>query len=633
MPAHTTILTSVLALTPAPMRPKKRMKLFTVIFTLPVLMLLAACGNAPAPREDVTHEADSATIRTIPQGELIGYTQDVSNGSGSTVAAHAWLGLPFAQAPVGDLRWRAARAPNDWEGRREALEFADWCVQYTNEFDEGEGYTPGELHGSEDCLYLNVYAPAMDADSRLTEDEALPVMVWVHGGGNTWGRAAQYDGAALAARENVIVVTVQYRLGPLGWMAHPALRESAELAIDRTANFGTFDIIAALHWVQSNIQGFGGDASRVTIFGESAGGHNVASLLVSPQAAGLFHRAIIQSGATSTISLAAAEGSTPDPFDRGMTTSADAMNSIIAFIAPPTPEQMAGAMRSIDINVLYETYREVNSTLDRTVNPARVIADGVVLPRGGIRARLSTPGEYNAVPIMTGANKDESKLFNVFNDRLTRNLFGIFIWPRNERLYDLIAEYQSQMWRVLSVDDVGRAMGSAGGSDVFAYRFDWDEAGSFLTTDFAQLLGAAHGWEIPFIFSDWNFGGSLAPVLWNRRNEEGRLALSRAMMGYWAEFARTGNPGTASGNAPDWTPWDDGNLIVFDTANGGGIHMEASGMTAPDVYARLAADSRVRSDEERCLVYKATIAWWPSTAQPEFMEGACEDFDLADHSL
>ncbi len=179
--------------------------IFALAF-LPAVLMLAACGG---PEEDViVRMADLATVRTIPQGELVGYVQEVERAES---AAHAWLGIPFAQAPVGDLRWRAARAPEGWEGTRESLEHPNWCVQYTNPFDEGQGYPVGVLHGSEDCLYLNVYAPAFDASGVPVGDAALPVMVWIHGGGNVWGRAAQYDGSALAARENVIVVMVQYK--------------------------------------------------------------------------------------------------------------------------------------------------------------------------------------------------------------------------------------------------------------------------------------------------------------------------------------------------------------------------------------------------------------------------------------
>jgi len=582
------------------------------IFLLSAL-LLGACGGGGEAEAPAPNLADEATVRTLPQGEVVGYVSTLGEATG-----HAWLGIPFAQPPVGDLRWRAARAPEEWRGRREALEFSNWCVQYTTGLDEGYGYAPGELHGSEDCLYLNVYAPAFDPNNVPSGADALPVMVWIHGGGNVWGRASQYDATALAAQENVIVVTIQYRLGPLGWLAHPALRETADLPIDRTANFGTFDMVAALAWVHENIAPFGGDEGNVTIFGESAGGHDVASLLVAPQAAGLFHRAIIQSGSTDTVALDIAEGSAPDPLNRNMPGAIDVMNSIIAFIAPPTREQMAGAMRSMDVETLYTAYFRPDGAGDLAINPPRVIADGVVLPVDGILPALARMGPFNPVPVMTGTNRDETKLFNALDDRFVNRYLGVIILPKDQRLYDLIAEYQTAMWQVRGVDAISDVLHRAGREDVFAYRFDWDEEGSFMFTNFTTLLGAAHSWEIPFIFNNWNYAGRLDRILWNDGNEEGRAALSAVMMDHWAEFARNGNPGET------WEPWNDGQRIILDTPADGGIRMEQGSLTAAAVWDLLAEDERVTSNEERCLIYSATVAWWPSTADPSFMDGTCE---------
>jgi len=583
-------------------------------------LALSACTRSPkAPEPPAPHVVDEATVRTIPQGEVEGFVSHIGDAT-----AHAWLGIPFAQPPVGDLRWRAARAPDSWEGRREALEFSDWCVQYTTGLDAGYGYAPGELHGSEDCLYLNVYAPPFDPDQVPTGDQALPVMVWIHGGGNVWGRASQFDGTALAAQENVIVVTIQYRLGPLGWFALPALRNTADLAIDRTANFGTFDMVAALAWVHESIAAFGGDPGNVTIFGESAGAHDVASLLVAPQAAGLFQRAIIESGSASTVPLEVAEGSAPDPLGRDMPGAMDIAGSLVQFIAPPTDEQLVGALRSVDVENLYAAYYRPDGGGDLAINPPRVIADGVVLPEDGILSALERMGPFNPVPVMAGTNHDETKLFNALDSRFVNRYFGIIIRPKDQRMYDLIAEYQTAVWQVRGVDSIMGALRRSGRNEAYAYRFDWDEEGSFMFTNFSTLLGAAHSWEIPFIFNNWNYAGRLDRVLWNDGNAEGRAALSSAMMAYWANFARSGAPGAASGN-PVWQPWAGGQRIIFDTPAGGGIRMEEGAYTVGEVFDRLASDDRLNSDEERCLVYGAVIAWYPETADPDFIGGACGD--------
>ncbi|VTN08659.1 Para-nitrobenzyl esterase [Raoultella terrigena] len=200
---------------------------------------------------------------------------------------HIWRGIPFAAPPVGELRWRAPRPPGALAGRppgRRLLRRQLADIEYCRELGGGD---PGRF--SEDCLYLNVWAPA-------ARTQPLPVMVWLHGGGFTIGAGSlpPYDGQALAGRD-VVVVTVNYRLGHLGFFAHPALEgEEGE----RIYNFALLDQIAALQWVQENIHAFGGDAANVTLFGESAGARSVLSLMVSPKAKGLFHKAIVQSGYT-----------------------------------------------------------------------------------------------------------------------------------------------------------------------------------------------------------------------------------------------------------------------------------------------------------------------------------------------
>ena len=200
--------------------------------------------------------------------------------------ARLFLGVPFAAPPVDELRWKAPQDPEPWKGVLKTQESQNVCVQ--------SGVTTtwhptGEIIGSEDCLYLDVYRPK-------TDEEDLPVYVYFHGGANRFGGAASYDGSFLAEDQNIIVVIPQYRLGPLGWLSHPALQtgEAGDEAND-SGNFGTLDNIKALEWIQTNIANFGGDPANVTVGGQSAGGSNVGKLLISPLAAGLFKGAVIQS--------------------------------------------------------------------------------------------------------------------------------------------------------------------------------------------------------------------------------------------------------------------------------------------------------------------------------------------------
>ncbi|MEL7452750.1 MAG: carboxylesterase family protein, partial [Pseudomonadota bacterium] len=396
---------------------------------LAALSLIVACGersvDLPAP------VPDTATTRMLEQGALIGFSHQQN-------AAHVWRSIPYAAPPVGDLRWRAPRQAFGWEGTREALDHAPWCTQVRGRLDDGSnaaGVPLGSIMGQEDCLYLNIYAPKMDAEAAAATD--LPVMMWIHGGSNVWGRAEQYDPSAFAAQENVVVAVMQYRLGPLGWFAHESLRQSAETENDESANFAILDQIAALDWLAGNIATFGGNPENITIFGESAGGHDVAALLSSPKAAGKFHKAIIQSGSFASASLEDAETGGP------MAGQAIATKLL-------GEEVTAQALRTVPIADLYAAYGDNLDTEEW--EPPRIIEDGIVLPEGDMLDAFASPDTFNAVPIMTGTNKDETKLFNILDDRLVRWRFGRIPRARNLNVYNAVAEYQSRMWRVSAVD-------------------------------------------------------------------------------------------------------------------------------------------------------------------------------------
>src|SRR5262245_8269705 len=232
--------------------------------------LLAACGG---PLKDARPSADASSQRALPAGDVVGFTGSYGD--------HAWRGIPYAEPPVGALRWRAPRPLPRWSGEREALVSGAPCPQIASVY-SGAPRGKKDIVGSEDCLVLDVYAPRFARDAVPSGAAALPVMLWIHGGGNTIGSASFYDGGHLAAAENVVVVVVQYRLGALGWLRHAALRAEGGSDADRSGNFGTLDTIRALEWVRDNVAAFGGDPQRVTIFGESAGGNNVFALLLSP---------------------------------------------------------------------------------------------------------------------------------------------------------------------------------------------------------------------------------------------------------------------------------------------------------------------------------------------------------------
>ena len=296
----------------------------------------------------------------------------------------------------------------------------------------------GQVAGQEDCLYLDVYAPPMTGEAAAKAK--LPIMIWIHGGSNTWGRADQYDGSALAARFKVVVVVVQYRLGALGWFAHPALRDGGTIPEDASANFGTLDQIRALEWIQQNGATFGGDTSRVTIFGESAGGQNVATLLTSPRAKGLFQRAIVQSGSFKSEPLDLAEGKTGVSPVSGI--------AIGQKIIGAGQQVTAAALRAAPVSAIYDAYKAEPRDLD----PFRIIADGIVVPAAGLDSVLDAPSQYNAVPVITGTNHDELKLFNALNPKFVTYVGGKLPVARDPAFYEAAALYPSRMWRANSVD-------------------------------------------------------------------------------------------------------------------------------------------------------------------------------------
>ncbi|MGI9626775.1 MAG: carboxylesterase/lipase family protein [Longimicrobiales bacterium] len=517
----------------------------------------------------------TATMRSIDQGDVVGLQAE--NG------ASVWRGVPYAASTAGVNRWRPPRPAPRWEGVREALDFAQRCAQLTNEFDEDEGLTPGLVVGSEDCLALDIYAPA-DALGAT-----LPVMVWIHGGGNVWGRSSTYDGSRLAKHENVVIVAVQYRLGPLGWFAHEALRSTARQPEDACACFATLDLIAALKWVRQNIAAFGGDPGNVTIFGESAGGHNVVTLMASPMAKGLFHRAIVQSGVFDSISLAGAECG-----DGGVLNPS-------RLIAEKLEATSAEALRGVPVDRLLGAYTRGRGFVD----VPRVIQDGVVLPTTPLRDSFASTDTFNAVPLMMGTNRDEMKLFYVNDDRLTKKSFGVLRVPRDQDEWDALTGYLSRLWRISSVDLPATMMTEAGHRPVYVYRFDWDDGGRLLHMDFKKLFGATHGFEIPFVFNRFQHLGNADRFLFHRKTLEGRERLSRAMGSYWASFARQGLPSCMG--APEWPVYGElgGSFLRLDASSDRGIEVLRGPDSVDSIVADLNNDTRV----DRCFVVDELDKW------------------------
>jgi para-nitrobenzyl esterase len=568
-----------------------------------LLLLAVACKGGPPVRL-----ADPASRRTTPTGEVEGFVGDYDS--------YVWLGLPYASPPVGDLRWRAPTPPAPWQGVRKALAAGSPCIQYASPFGGIDTAPVDTPVGDEDCLYLNVYAPR-----SATITSFLPVMVWIHGGGNTIGAGTRYDGGHLAASQNVVVVTVNYRLGPFGWFRNAALRTDANTDAERSGNFAILDLVRALEWVEGNIANFGGDPAHVTIFGESAGGSNTLGLLLSPSAVGLFHRAIVQSAGFRTWDPVAAEA-----FDDHATieTTNSASEAIARlFVADGSARDRDEAKRKLNAMPKPELATKLRAKGGREILAAYkptpgmgmipmpvLIRDDTVLPTDDYLGLFRQKDRWSQVPVMLGTNRDENKIFMFTSPVWVKRWLGIL--PRfveDPNIYDAVADTMARMWKATGADEPATAMVASGARDVFVYRFDWDEEPTILGSDLSRMIGAAHGLEFPFVFGHFDLGREARP-LFNAANEPGRNELSAAMMSYWAAFARTGNPDRGDGKRPAWPAWSAStDYIVLDTPAGGGIRTASKTMTREAVLKGVETDPRFADPRAKCLVYHDLVAW------------------------
>jgi para-nitrobenzyl esterase len=572
---------------------------------LACLILAVADGCSKRAPESVP-EVGATSRRDPPAGPVVGFE--------GRYGSHAWLGLPYAKAPVGELRWRAPQAPERWQEVRAAVELGAACPQFTSRLAGVEG-EKGAVVGDEDCLFLNVYAPRFPPDQVPKERARLPVMVWLHGGGNVVGHGGFYEGGNLAATEKVVVVTVNYRLGPLGWMRHAALRGPGTRPEDQSGNYGTLDAIQALRWVHDNIAAFGGDPDNVTIFGESAGGRDVFALVQAPLARGLFHRAIVQSGGVRRTQVELAENLADATVPGDPNSSAEILLRLLvrdgrakdredakSKAAAMSPAEVASYLREKSPGELLALY---DAGVEGLIDVPQMFPDGAVLPTEDSLDSFARPGGHAGVPVMVGTNRDEDKLFLFADPENVGRILWLVPRLRDPDRYDALAEHMATVWKAAGADEPAAALQRGGAPGVYVYRFDWDEAPSVLGADLSRMIGAAHVVEIPFVFGHFDLGKE-ANAMFTEENEPARRELSAQMMSYWAEFARTGNPGRGGrGDLPEWKPGP--SYLLLDTAAGGGLRMSDETLTEETAFARIAADPRLRNDEERCRVARAAL--------------------------
>ncbi|REJ79738.1 MAG: carboxylesterase family protein [Acidobacteria bacterium] len=463
--------------------------------------------------------SDAATAQLV-EGAVRGELLDPPSG------LRVFRGIPYAAAPVGELRWRPPAAPAGWDGVRDATAFAPACPQLPMlAMMMGETMPPTD----EDCLYLNVWTTGSAGD-----DTARPVMVWIHGGGLSlgWSHQRFYDGSALA-RSGVVLVSINYRLGPLGFLAHPAL--SAESEQGASGNYGFLDQIAALQWVQRNARAFGGDPGNVTIFGESAGGTSVHALLASPLARGLFHRAIAQSPWVNQTNVRQLR------VDRSRLPSAEDVGAGWAEKLLQGGEQTVAALRGLDAQAI------VTRTGMAGFEP-HLTVEGRFLPEPS--EQLFASGSHADVPLIVGTNRDEGTMFapslgiadRASFEKLMAADFAphgdelVALYPDDGALRDQLNRYLTDSWFLRA----SRAMllgHQKVPSPAFQYHFT-------RTNPSDPGLGAHHAAELPYVFA------TLEDEAYGELDE----SLSETMLAYWVQFATTGDPNRDG--LPEWPRFD-----------------------------------------------------------------------------
>ncbi len=569
------------------------------------------------PPVELPNVAEPTTSRLTTEGEYVGFMD--SNG------ARAWLGIPFAAPPVDDLRWVKPQPPNPHSGMKQALAFGYPCVQFSNQTLREHDESSQGVVGSEDCLYLNIWSPPNSIDA--------PVMFWIHGGGNSVGEAGTYNGSYIATEHKLVVVTTNYRLGLMGWFNHPDLLAVSEQS---SGNFGTLDLIRALEWVRENIRSFGGDPDNVTVFGESAGGYNTLALMASPQAKGLFHRAISQSGSyrvqdPSVGYMLASEGghtnSAREIVNRLLITDNLAADEVEASALQGdwSPSELHEYLKSKPASAIYATLG-TNGGFGMIDFPAG-FGDNMVLPMGSDEEIFSDTSNYNNVPVILGTNRDEPTLFMLQNAEYTDTVLGVFPTLKDENDYRRVVYYGAQAWKVRGVDQIATAMTAGGHNDVYAYRFDWDEEASSIFFDLQVALGAGHAMEIPFVFGSFSGDNMLAGFY---PNDEAQFALSKSMMSYWAEFAYSGNPSQGRDDTEvEWTPFgeNDQTTIILDTDADGGIRMIGEVVTYESVRDELVNDQTFNDNDLRCRTYIRNFRGTPVYSEDDLSEMGCDHID------
>ncbi|MFT4063101.1 MAG: carboxylesterase family protein [Edaphocola sp.] len=479
-----------------------------------------------------------------------GQVQGTLNGT-----TYQFLGIPFAKPPIGDLRWKAPQNPDAWSTILLTDSFSPVCPQKHFETND----TVGVAIGNEDCLYLNIWTP------QITSGANKAVMVYIHGGGNQQGGASEEQGGTqiffgknLSSRGDVVVVTIQYRLGPLGFLAHAGLE--LETANNTSGNYAILDQILALTWVKNNIGNFGGDTNNVTVFGESAGGVDVGNLLTSPLAAGLFERAIIESAVPYLSSYA--------------DTKADGISYVDSFTTTGTDVQKIAYMRSLPADSLlhFETSPIQSGVVKMNW---RSNVDGITFTDFPLQKFQS--GVFNKVPLIIGSNSEEmgrsipvGSIYPFMVNAAINAKVPTAYQSEAHTLYPNGSnqeEARTSMIGILTdgqftspVRRVAECVSQNQTQPVFRYFFTHKHTLAAL-----QLYGSYHGMELFYVFNNWENATAGSGVLFKPADD----STQQVMLQYWTNFAKTGNPnGSGLANWVQFQTENDCYMEIKATPNG-----------------------------------------------------------------
>lgn len=514
-----------------------------IFFSLSPILIFSGCSN--------TTDHQGENLKQNTQGSLVVPTVygSVSGLDTESMNVKAFRGIPYAKPPVGDLRWRPPEPPNSWQRTKLANKFGLPCWQSHSE--NAFVWSRGIFERSEDCLYLNVWTDSSSSSPK-------PVMVWFHGGSHTggWGHGEVFDGTRLAEL-GVVIVTINYRLGPWGFLAHPLLAEESDQ--NSSGNYGLLDKIASLKWVKDNIENFGGDPQNVTIFGQSAGSMSVCTLMASPLSKGLFHKAIGQSAACLNPFDTDAKG-----FERGIDLIEQTKANTLKDLRALSNQQLINATTSSS----------------KWRNQSKITIDGWVLPEPPLQTFLN--GKQAEVPLLVGSMANEGHLLFPVDENLTDNQlenylnheYGKQFSREFKHLYktdlnkspglakreintDHFMAYSMRLWAQFNYEKRQPTFLYFMQHIPPAFQIYLAEEPDLDLPEGPRSAGAYHSGDLAFVFNNVGKIG----LDWQKADYDLASAISR----YWTNFAKSGDPnGSQLTNWPTYNTTNH-NTLVFDT--------------------------------------------------------------------